>query len=303
MSTNGVVFPAFGRTVAAMLLLLLLGGCIRHGHDSANTTVPSPVTDGPAIPFTGLTQYLRFRWTAEPGIDLVNGPGVVIRAYRESFTLGGLMADPAYYYPGFDAAVPPKNYSTDNYAARPLVKGEEDLRSSGFQTTTPIVGTWRQHILSLTGDDAKGYTALVCSWDYATGVQQRDGAYRYANRLPPKAPGTVAPEIGTNVYLIMLAPPSSPEPNLVTTRQFGSSPNPTTDVFGGWKITLGMDYKSISIEPPIRWPEDTYQRDFNTCVAKAPDSYEKRRFYLTGEHPKSDFPTLPAEPGWPAAGT
>ncbi|CPT20665.1 membrane protein [Mycobacteroides abscessus] len=302
MDPNATVFAAIRRATAAALLLVMFTGCTHRDHDGAATT-SSPAADGPKIPFTGLTQDLRFRWTAEPGIDLLTGPAVVIRAYRESFTLGGLMADPAYYYPGFDASVPPKNYSTDNYAARPLVKGEEDLRSSGFQTTTPIVGTWRQHILSLTGDDAKGYTALVCSWDYATGVQQRDSTYRYANRLPPKAPGTVAPEIGTNVYLIVLAPPSSTEPNPVTTRQFGSSPNPTTDVFGGWKITLGMDYKSISIEPPIRWPEDVYQRDFNTCVSKAPDSYEKRRFYLTGEHPKADFPTLPADPGWPAAGT
>lgn len=302
MTTNTTVSHALRRAAMTVLLLAVLGGCTHQDHDSAATT-SGPVTDAPKIPFTGLTQDLRFRWTAEPGIDLVTGPAAVIRAYRESFTLGGLMADPAYYYPGFDSAVPRKDYSTDNYAARPLVKGEEDLVSSGFQTTTPIVGTWRQHILSLTGDAANGYTALVCSWDYATGIQQPDGTYRYANRLPPKAPGTVTPQIGTRVYLVTLTPPSATQPNPATTPQRGSSPNPTTNVFGGWKIALGMDYKSATIVPPIRWPEDAYQHDFNTCVAKAPDSYEKRRFYLTGEHPKADFPTLPADPGWPAAGT
>lgn len=63
-------------------------------------------TEQPPIPFTGLTKDLRIRWSAEPGIDLLTGPAVIVRAYRESYVVGGLMANPAYYYPGFEHAVP-----------------------------------------------------------------------------------------------------------------------------------------------------------------------------------------------------
>lgn len=140
-------------------------------------------TEQPPIPFTGLTKDLRIRWSAEPGIDLLTGPAVIVRAYRESYVVGGLMANPAYYYPGFEHAVP-QNGPNVSPLIRPLVTGDSQLERRGFQIATPIVGTWREHILSLTGDPTSGYTAKVCVWDTGTGVLAPNGQYRYPNRLP-----------------------------------------------------------------------------------------------------------------------
>lgn len=51
---------------------------------------------------------------------------------------------------------------------------------------------------------------------------------------------------------------------------------------------------------PGEWPAEL--ADATTCVDKAPDPVERRLYLLNGAHPRSDFPTLPPYPGWPAAG-
>lgn len=290
-----LVDKVVSRGGALILVALVLAGCTNH-RDGTN---PAPSAPQPPIPFTGLTQDLRIRWSAEPGIDLLSGPAVIIRAYRESYIVGGLMASPKFYYPGFEHAVPANGHKGRDLAIRPIVAGDPDLQDSGFQVTTPVVGTWRQHILSLTGDDSAGYTAIVCNWDYATAVQQSDGQYSYEYRPRPNLPPSIS--TGTGPLRITLKPPSSTAP---TAPQHGSAPNPTTDVFGGWRI-LTADHLNTDIwmDEPNDWPREKFYQDHKACIAKSPDPYEKRLFYITGEHPKADFPTLPAEPGWPAAGT
>lgn len=294
--------PNAWKVPAALAAVVLISASCTTQQSDAPTTTTS--TSQAPIPFTGLTQDLRIRWTAEPGIDLLTGPPVIIRAYRESYILGGLMASPDFYYPGFEHAVPPAVPATLNYAVRPYLIGDPHLEDSGFQTTTPIVGTWRQHILSLTGDRASGYTALVCSWDYATAVQQPGGDFTYAHRF--QVPETTTPNTGTRVYRITLTAPPASAPDPAATIQRGTAPKPSTDVFGGWKILTALKtYTSPipALREPDPWPRDVYNRDYETCVAKAPDSYERRSFFITGEHPRSDFPTLPADPGWSEVGT
>ncbi|MFA4087762.1 hypothetical protein [Mycobacteroides chelonae] len=284
----------------ASVIALVLAGCTPH-RDDADTTLNGP--SQPPIPFTGLTQDMRIRWSAEPGIDLLTGPAVIIRAYRESYILGGLMASPSYYYPGFERAVPPNNPGS-NMAVRPLIAGDAELASSGFQTTAPIVGTWRQHLLALTGDPSSGYTAIVCDWSYATAVQQSDNQYRYPHRLPPEPFDTATPVTGTLPVRITLTPPPSAEAGHTAIRQRGDAPSPAADVFGGWKIRSAIHLPTeFYPDEPNDWPKAQYGRDQLACRDKAPDSYEKRKVYLTGEHPRSDYPTLPADPGWPTAGT
>lgn len=285
------------RAVTSTLLAatLALTACThRNDKDAA---------DQPPIPFTGLTKDLRIRWSAEPGIDLLTGPAVIVRAYRESYVLGGRMANPAFYYPGFEQAVP-FNSDGPNSLIRPLVAGDRYLDQDGFRTTSPTIGTWREHVLSLTGDPKIGYTAKVCAWDYATAALQPDGKYRYAYWPLPKPPDFPNPYDGTHVYRITLSPPPPSEPNPANRPQRGTAPSPSGDVFGGWKVltSLHMDTEFWSGEPNT-WPRAEYRRDQQTCIDKAPDPFEKRRVYLEGEHPRDDFPTPPAEPGWPAAGT
>lgn len=284
------------RIGVSILAALMLAGCT-HNQDGTNSSAST--TSQPPIPFTGLTQDLRIVWSAEPGIDLLSGPAVIIRAYRESYIVGGLMASPKFYYPGFEHAVPPNGRKGRDLAIRPYVAGDPDLKESGFQVTTPVVGTWRQHILSLTGDDNAGYTAIVCNWDYGTGVQQSDGQYSYEYHPRPNLTPSIS--TGTGPLRITLKPPSS---NPATAPQHGSAPSPTADVFGGWRI-LTADHLNTDIwmDEPNDWPREKFYQDNKACIAESPDPYEKRLFYITGKHPKSDYPTLPAEPGWPAAGT
>ncbi|EUA70557.1 hypothetical protein I540_1225 [Mycobacteroides abscessus subsp. bolletii 1513] len=174
---------------------LTLAGCTLWDRSGA--------ADQPTAPFTGLTKDLRIRWTAEPGIDLLTGPAVIVRAYRESYILAGLMASPALYYPGFERAVPP-NDNGRNSLIRPPVAGDKYLNVDGFQTTTPIVGTWRQHILSVTGNHKAGYTVKMCDWDYATATLQSSGQYRYPHRNPPQPLDTADPITGVQIYRISL---------------------------------------------------------------------------------------------------
>ncbi len=300
MNPISVLTRPVSRISALVIVTLVLAGCTHH-RDNANA-IPRDTSQLP-IPFTGLTQDLRIRWSAEPGIDLLTGPAVIVRAYRESYIVGGLMASPKFYYPGFEHAVPPNDHGS-NIAVRPLTAGDAELESSGFQTTTPIVGTWRQHLLALTGDLSSGYTAIVCDWSYATAVQLPDNQYRYPHRLPPESPDTADPLTGTMPVRITLTPPPSPEASRSAIRERGDVPNPAADVFGGWRIRSAIHLPTeFYPDEPNDWPTAQYGHDQLACRDKAPDPYEKRRFYITGEHPKSDYPTLPADPGWPAAGT
>ncbi|CPW15198.1 hypothetical protein [Mycobacteroides abscessus] len=283
----------------AIVVAVVLAGCTPH-RDDTDLAPTSP--SQPRIPFTGLTQDMRIRWSADPGIDLLTGPAVIVRAYRESYILGGLMASPSYYYPGFEHAVPQNNHGS-NIAVRPLIAGDRELASSGFQITAPIVGTWRQHLLSLTGDPSSGYTAIVCDWSYATAVQQADNQYRYPHRLPPEPLDTATPITGTLPVRITLTPPPSSDTGHTTPRQRGDAPSPAGDVFDGWKIRSAIHLPTeFYPDEPDDWSKAQYGRDQLACRDKAPDSYEKRKVYLMGEHPRSDYPTLPADPGWPAAG-
>lgn len=50
--------------------------------------------------------YFRFRWSADPGIDLLSGPAVPLRAYLESYRLAYFTVGINAAYPGFEHAVP-----------------------------------------------------------------------------------------------------------------------------------------------------------------------------------------------------
>ena len=55
----------------------------------------------------------RYQWTAGPGIDLVTGPAVPIRAYMESRMDAQTMGTIDYAYHGFDRAVATKSADGD----------------------------------------------------------------------------------------------------------------------------------------------------------------------------------------------
>ena len=238
----------------------------------------------PAIQrWSGLLGDLRYQWDAEPGIDVLTGAAVPVRAYVESTMLAQSMGNLDYVYPGFTHAVPPDPPDA-GWGLRPNVNHTLD---------TALVGNAQFHILSLTRT-ADVVTATVCNYDYSVAHQVGDN--KDNGKFESIARGSGSQPKGIRAERITLTAPnleSSPLPP-----QAGPSPAPSDDVFGNWRIT---GYLFSSSQPGFnsQWP--TYDADRAKCVDKAPDPPERRAFLTDGEHPLSDFPTSPASPGWPAS--
>jgi hypothetical protein len=218
---------------------------------------------------------LRYVWTAEPGIDVLTGPAVPIRAFIESFMLSQYAGDMAYAYPGFDRAVP--DSGSGLWTTRPAL----DVPSS--ETS---VGNITHHMLSIsrTRDDV---ASVICSYNYRLASPTDDGSYRSVARAGS------GDSRGIYVTKVGLEGPSPSMPP-----QSGPRPDPVDDVFGEWRVRGLLD--SFSKNKPgfaEAWP--TFEADRQTCVDKAPDPPAVRAEIIEGTHPRDFFPTSPASPGWP----
>jgi hypothetical protein len=221
----------------------------------------------------GLLSDLRYQWDAEPAIDVATGAAVPVRAYIESRMLAQSMGSLDYTYPGFARAVPSD--------------GDPNLRPNvNHPSNRALVGNSRYHILSLnrTGGSV---TATVCNYLFAVASEQDNGKFESVAARWDKEPKGVD---AMRITLTAPADESSPLPP-----QTGTSPAPGDDVFGDWRIA-GFEFAT---NPGFasQWP--TYDVDVAKCIDKAPDSPERRAYLLSGEHPRSDFPTSPPSPGWP----
>ena len=208
---------------------------------------------------------VRIRWSAEPGIDLLTGAAIPVRAYLESWIVGFLSRVPSEkLYPGFERAVP------------------DDIRPDKVETRKkgPFYGTEYFHILAL-NPVQNGYRAYVCEGRYnvfhptvsipGKYVSLDDGAYILADTIRPwrvdlsKRPG-----------------------NEVTAPQKGTLPAPVQDVFGGWHIDDGTGLEG-----------DEYNRYFPECWRHSmPHTADQRKQIITtllDSPPKPE----PAVPGWP----
>lgn len=227
----------------------------------------------------GLLSDLRYQWDAEPGMDILTGAAVPVRAFIESRNLASAMGNLDYAYPGFTQAVPPDDPEDAAWDIRPNVNQSLDRA---------LVGNARYHVLSLSRS-ADTVTATVCKYDYSVAYELDNGKFEsVARRLDWRPKGIRAERV-------TLAAPSGEASPLPP--QAGPSPAPSDDVFGDWKIT---GYLFSTSQPGFKsqWP--TFEQDLAKCVDKAPDPPERRAFLTDSEHPRSDFPTSPATPGWPA---
>jgi hypothetical protein len=266
------------RRVLLAALVLATAGCTAH------TPTPTTPTPPPTIQrWSGLLGDTREIWSAENGIDLLTGPAVVIRAYRESIDLAQAMGNVDYVYPGFAGAVLP------NEPDGPVQAAWDRWPAVTTPDTESTVGNRTSHILTV-NRSGRDVTAVVCSYVYATAKETAPG--RYVSR--GGAPTDV--NRGIDAYLVEM---TAPDQDSSLPPQKGPEPAPLDDVFGGWKITGSLNtYAYSPVDLAREWP--TNQTDLASCVSKAPDPPERRQFLNTGEHPRSDFPTLPATPGWPA---
>lgn len=261
--------------VMVMITSIALSAC-------GKTIVSQPIKHPDRWP--AVLSDFTFAWSAESGIDLLAQPAVSVRAYLESVVLAWAGGSNDYLYPGFDDAV--EREKPSDYARYSLTLWP-DL---AHPWEVPSAGSRRQHILR-EASNGQSVSVVVCLWNWGVAEKKPDG--RYATPGSWRGPLT-----GIGVERVNVAAPAQmPPPD--TRPQKGPSRFPLTDVFGSWRIIglLSDAAPSDTLGPGTQWPE--YHQDLAACQALAPETVERREFLTTGEHPRSDFPTLPSEPGWP----
>lgn len=257
-----------GPVVLFLSLTLAVVGCTR---DAPKEPAPPAPAGWPLS-----LESFSFVWTAGPGIDLVtDGAAIASRAYVESYLLAVITENEKYLYPGFDDAVEPNQSGRGTDKLRPeLGVSEPDI----------YIGTVRHHVLSITRSNRE-VTLTACAFMFGSAIEEPDGSYSaiVGDAFVP-SPGIYPMRIG-------LRAPEDTQSKLPP--QEGPARAPFDDVFAGWKITSQQGgYLSRS-----RWPD--YDRDRATCIAIAEGLPGSQRVYPHVPSPSSEFPTLPANPGWP----
>ena len=280
-----------------MAVMVGLGGCGR-GDGTEGPVSPSFVN------WSALLDGVRFRWSAEPGIDVLTGPAIPLRAYLESWSAARLTHDMTAVYPGF---------------ARAVVRGasEQQVLSDLFDPRLPVqlryiwpysppssqpyslYGNVFFHVLELTPIEG-GYRAYVCVANYRVFWRNKEGQFlSLAWNMPD-------PESGMSVAAWRVefsdVPPVAGSPAAVTGVQRGPNPAPLGDVFGPWQIT--------GANPEGAWgPLDSltgemareHMAQVKLCVSRMPDSRDQIAA-LMSQRLDSAPSALPAVPGWPAEG-
>jgi hypothetical protein len=259
------------RNLVALVSLasIVLAGCTRPREN-----------DQSVHRWSGVLADVRVQWSAEPGIDLLTGAAVPVRAYLESQLLAQYMGSMDQTYPGFARAVPP-NEPKDS----PNISARDRQPLLDYPLDKPLFGNISYHIRSVE-QAGRDVTVTVCTFNYAVAEQRNDKFIAFNNLGPIESRG-----IGAARVLL-----TSPNESAALPPQAGPESSPSRDVFGAWKVAGLLRATSDYVKP--QWPD--YDADLDACVTKAPDPLERRAFLLNGEHPRSDFPTSPPSPGWPA---
>jgi hypothetical protein len=154
------------RFVAALLAFVMLAGCTPPPRLDGNSPKPSSYPNWPE----GMADF-RFRWSAEPGIDLLTGAGVPLRAFVESFRVGEYTADldapkpGVASYPGFLDTIPPRPSNKMEGRDIPYQVAYARPWPPTLYSQVPVYGTEYLHVLQLDKADA-GYRGYVCDGRY-----------------------------------------------------------------------------------------------------------------------------------------
>lgn len=289
---------ALGRLGAALMLALGLVACTAD-----ESPVPEPAgTEFPNWPDS--LQDLRFRWTAEPGIDLLTGPAVPLRAYLESHRIGDMTGNAEDAYPGFTRAVPhpgkPRDAPRSNLpkelwgiqpASSPFGLG------AGYPPNTRFYGNEYFHVLELS-PIAGGYRAYVCDGQYR--IFHENESTNTFEPIYPSWVTDVADFNAVDVWRVEFtdhpSPPTPDAPPMVATDQKGPNPAPLGDVFGPWHIS-GADRAGFW-GPSGSGSYDGWKQRKQLCRDRMPHTEAERHGIYSS---KLDTPpaTEPAVPGWP----
>ncbi|WP_231633818.1 MULTISPECIES: hypothetical protein [unclassified Mycobacterium] len=251
-----------------------LVGCASGSHSgqSASPTSTTPAGWPPTL------NDFSVVWSAEPDIAVTTWPAVAVRAYAESYLLASITGEDKFLYPGFKQAVD-ADKPIDNPTGTRFLWPKTDRR-----TENPWVGTEYDHILSI-ATSGRDVTVVVCEYMFGT-AQARGHGYTPNIGQPP-------PDSGIEPMRITMTAPATTGPQLPA--QQGPARAPSADVFGGWRITGHQGGYFAEYGLAAEWPD--LARDTDACRAKAPPHPDLVR---GGEYPRSNFPTQPPAPGWPA---
>lgn len=267
------VLRKFGGVAACVVFVVIsIAGCSSGAHQGGASPTPS----SPPAGWPAALNDFTFVWTAEPGIDVTAGPAVPVRAYTESYLLASIMGDNRYLYPGFQQSVDP-NQSINH----PI--GTQSLWPKTNAPQQQWIGTVQVHILSVT-TAGRDVTVVACEYTFGSAQPARHGYEPNMGKPPPYS--------GIDPLRITMELPAKPGPE---SPQRGPARSPSVDVFNGWRITSHQGGYFAQSGVGDEWPNAIEDR--NTCLAKAPQHPDLQR---GGEYPRTDFPTLPPSPGWPA---
>lgn len=292
--------PAAARIWMALLVAALsLAGCATPDQTTPESAVPKLANWPDSL------QDFRFRWTAEPGIDLLSGPAIPLRAYLESHRIGDMTGDAQDAYPGFARAVPhPGKPRQDSRSDLPKeLWGIQPASSpfglgAGFPPNTWFYGNEYFHVLELSPVE-DGYRGYVC-----------DGRYNIfhegeiANTFEPiYTPSESTPDQDWNAVDVWRVeftdhptPPVPDSPPAPAGPQKGPNPAPLGDVFGAWQIT-GATYIG-SWGPRGSGTYDGWQQRKRLCLDRMPHDAAQRQAIYESKLKTPPVPE-PAVPGWP----
>ena len=259
----------------------------------------------PAPTFANWPQSLadfRFRWAAEPGVDLVSGPAVPLRAYLESYRIGQLTGEIGDAYPGFDRAVPelpaPNSDAPAQLEAIRPAPGAEQFGPPG-----PFFGNEFFHILEITPVES-GYRAYVCDGLYKI-FREGEEPGKYVSVVKYASNHRGLNDVnGMKVWRVEFtdSPPAAGAPAMVTDQR-GPNPAPAGDVFGPWRITGANDViwgPMVNRESTADERVDGTQR-LSQCSDLLPHWRTERDANISALLDTPPAPE-PASPGWPEAG-
>lgn len=288
------------RWAASIVTVALLSAC-------ATTSQPGPVSTTGTAPtrsypnWPTLVDDFRFQWSAEPGIDLTEGPAVVVRAYVESYNIAIFTADSNNVYPGFMRATPANQ--TYREATALQLTGIRPL-GEGYTVTPrdarPHFGSMQFHLLEIT-PAADGLEVLACIGDYANFIESDIEPGKFVSVAAIQSNAAPRPDTGVRPLRITMTQhdprvgPNAPAP--VSAPQEGPAPAPDQDVFGNWFITGASfgGWGPKDAPEPTRWPPASLKQ---RCSQAMPQNEAERLSIITGFKDKPP-PHGDAAPGWP----